>query len=180
VSPPPATSSPLCGLTRGVDHVTLPVLDLDVAEQFYVAVLGAELLERFDAEQFLRYRPDRRAELDDPRNSPLHLSVRFGGTTRLDLFLQTYGQAAITQAHPHIAFGVTGADLDIVLRHLAASGVPVDGPRRLGPPGQASLYFFDPFGNKLEFVAMDYRRDIPIGAPDWTTLARAARPELRR
>jgi catechol 2,3-dioxygenase-like lactoylglutathione lyase family enzyme len=172
-------SSPLRGLTRGVDHVTLPVADLGVAEQFYVGVLGAELLERFDAEHFLRYRPDRRAELDDPHNSPLHLSVRLGGTTRLDLFLHPGGQAAITQAHPHIAFEVAGADLDTASYHLAVSGVPVDGPRRLGPPGQASLYFFDPFGNKLELVTGDYPRDIPIGAPDWTALARATRREIR-
>jgi len=172
----PSASSPLRGLTKGIDHVTLPVLDLGIAEQFYVGVLGAELIERFDAAQFLKYRPERRAELDDPTNSPLHISLQLGGTTRLDLFLQPYGQPAITQPHPHIAFEIAAAELDAAARHLTASGIPVDGPRRLGPPGQASLYFLDPFGNKLELVTTTYHREIPVGAPSWTQLAYSFHP----
>ena len=166
---------PLSGVYAGIDHVTYPVLDLDTAEKFYTEVLGGELLERFDAETFLRYRPERAEELANPRNSPLHLSLQFGRGARVDLFLQNFGQPAHEQAHPHLAFGVSPADLDRAVAHLRSVGVPVDGPRRLGPPGQASAYFFDPFGNKLEFVTDAYPHAIPFGAPNWDALRYAWR-----
>jgi catechol 2,3-dioxygenase-like lactoylglutathione lyase family enzyme len=161
--------SPLSGLSKSVDHITVPILDMDRAERFYVDVLGAELLERFDAQSFLKHRPDRADELKH-RNSPLHVSVRLGAGPRLDLFLQDYGQPATEQAHPHIAFEVDGRDLDGVKAHLQSAGIPVDGPRRLGPPGQASLYFIDPFGNKLEFMTNAYPGHAPVGPPDWSAL----------
>jgi catechol 2,3-dioxygenase-like lactoylglutathione lyase family enzyme len=164
-----ATDSPLRGLSKGVDHVTVPILDMDRAEHFYVDALGAELLERFDAEMFSKHRPERVAELTD-RNSPLHLSVRFGAGPRIDLFLQDYGQPATEQPHPHVAFEVEGEDLDRVKMHLQSAGIPVDGPRRLGPLGQASLYFMDPFGNKLEFMTHAYPGHALVGAPDWKAL----------
>jgi catechol 2,3-dioxygenase-like lactoylglutathione lyase family enzyme len=171
MSEPQASPSPLRGISRGIDHVTFPVLDLGVAERFYVGLLGADLLERFDASVFLKLRPERGAELENKRNSPLHLSVRLGGGPRIDLFLQDYGQPALEQAHPHLAFAVDGADLDKVKAVLDAAGIPVDGPRRLGPPGQASLYFMDPFGNNLEFMTTAYPGHAPIGAPDWKRLS---------
>ncbi|MDC0714695.1 hypothetical protein POL68_39970 [Stigmatella sp. ncwal1] len=34
----------------------------ELAERFYLEFLGAEFLERFDAETFLRFRPDRAME----------------------------------------------------------------------------------------------------------------------
>lgn len=162
-------------LVKAVDHITLPIRDLDVAQRFYVGVLGARLVERFDAETFLRYRPGREDELSGP-NSPLHVSVQLGDGPHLDLFLQVDGQPAIARANPHLAFEVNdGAALDVAMDHLASWHVAFDGPRRLGPPGQASVYFFDPFGNKLELMTNDYPREIEIGAPDWVALAAAAR-----
>lgn len=165
-----AEANPIHGMSRVVDHVTIPVADMERAERFYVAVLGAELLERFDAATFLKYRPGREDELAG-KNSPLHLSVRFGAGPRLDLFLQDYGQPSVEQAHPHVAFEVDGPNLDAVKAHLLSAGIPVDGPRRLGPPGQASLYFFDPFGNKLEFMTSAYPGHAPVGAPNWKAIA---------
>ncbi len=164
---------PLRALIRAIDHVTVPIRDLDVAQQFYVDVLGGELLERFDTARFLHHRPERYDELSGP-NSPLHLSVQLGHGPRLDLFLQADGQPEIARANPHIAFAVDGDALDAAIGHLAAAGVAVDGPRRLGPPGQASVYFFDPFGNKLELMTDAYGQELPIGAPDWRALAQAA------
>lgn len=165
--------SPLRHLIKAVDHVTVPIRDLDLAQRFYVDVLGATLLERFDAPLFLRYRPGREDELKGP-NSPLHLSLQLGAGPRLDLFLQPDGQPAIARANPHLAFEVEGDALDEAMEHLRAQGIEIDGPRRLGPPGQASAYFFDPFGNKLELMTNAYPREIPIGAPDWEALATAS------
>jgi hypothetical protein len=49
--------------------------------------------------------------------------------------------------------------------------VPIDGPRRLGPPGQASVYFADPFGNTLELVTTGYEGVVLDGPPDVGRLA---------
>jgi hypothetical protein len=53
---------------------------------------------------------------------------------------------------------------------LEARGVPVDGPRRLGPPGHASLYFFDPFGNHLELETMGFDLPVSFGPPEHSKL----------
>lgn len=171
MSEPQAAHSLLYGISRTIDHLTFPIRDLSLAERFYVGLLGAELLERFDAQVFLKLRPERAVDLENTRNSPLHLSVRFGSGPRVDLFLQDHGQAALEQAHPHLALEVDGANLDKVKTVLAAAGVPVDGPRRLGPPEQASLYFLDPFGNHLEFMTHAYPGHAPVGVPDWKCLS---------
>ncbi|MCB9760137.1 MAG: VOC family protein [Alphaproteobacteria bacterium] len=154
---------------HGFSHITLPVGDLDVAERFYVGLLGATKLRRFDRETFLRYRPDR-ADEADADNSPLHLEIRFPGTTELHLFLQR-GLAPRTPApHPHYALSVAPGDLDAFTARLRDAGVPVDGPRRLGPPGHASVYFADPFGNTLELATFGYTGEVASGAPDVSVL----------
>ena len=156
----------------GIAHVTLPITDLLSAEAFYVGVLGAELRRRFDRETFLRLRPGREAEADAD-NSPLHLELGFGGPGELHLFVQRGHRPRAPAPHPHVAFEVTPAVLDEIAARLSSEGVPMDGPRRLGPPGHASLYFVDPFGHLLEATTMGYARAIPLGPPDVEALGRA-------
>jgi extradiol dioxygenase family protein len=88
----------------------------------------------------------------------------------VDLFLQNYGQATSTQPHPHYAFHVPARDLPKWKARLEASGVPTDGPLQLGPPGQASLYFNDPFGNHLELTCFGYVDKIPVRAPQMSKI----------
>jgi catechol 2,3-dioxygenase-like lactoylglutathione lyase family enzyme len=154
----------------GFGHITLPVGDLDRAEQFYVALLGATLVRKLDRESFVRLRPDRAHEVDAD-NSPLHIAVQFPDAPELHLFLQRglleRGQVKRTPIpHPHIAMNVDHDELDVFAERLRAAKVPLDGPRRLGPPGHASLYFADPFGNTLELVTMGYRGVVEEGPPD--------------
>lgn len=156
----------------GVAHTTLPVDDLLRAEAFYVGLLGAELRRRFDRETFLRHQPGRAAEADAD-NSPLHLELGFGGAHELHLFLQRRFVPTRPEPHPHTAFSVSAVDLDAVHARLLAAGTPLDGPRRLGPPGHASLYFVDPFGHLLELVTLQYPRPIPFGPPDVRALGDA-------
>jgi catechol 2,3-dioxygenase-like lactoylglutathione lyase family enzyme len=73
--------------------------------------------------------------------------------------------------HPHIAFDVDHDALDRWIERLAAAGIRVDGPRRLGPPGHASVYFCDPFGNLLELATMGYRGTVAMGPPDLDAIA---------
>ena len=69
-------------------------------------------------------------------------------------------------------------ELDVFLARLRDAGVPVDGPRRLGPPGHASLYFADPFGNLLELVTLGYQGRVLQGIPEIAKLGWDAGPEL--
>lgn len=147
------------GRLAGIDHITIPVKDLDVAERFYAGVLGARVVARPDWEA-----------VRSGRNKAPHLSVMIGDGPRVDLFLQPYGQPELTQSHPHTAFRVRDAQDMLQLKEaLAAHGVLTYGPTRLGPPGQASLYFLDPFGNHLEFET-DNLHDVPVGPPDHSKL----------
>ena len=69
--------------------------------------------------------------------------------------------------HPHMAFFVGPGAFLKWKRRLEEQGVIVAGPTRPGPPGQASFYFNDPFGNHFEIITVgfvDY--DLPIGVPD--------------
>lgn len=165
-------SPTLRGRVLGVDHFTLAVRDMALAERFYIGLLGAELIMRVD-EEFLRriggpMPPERRAELEGP-NSPIHTSIRLGQSPRIDLFLQPTHVPTVLP-HPHFAFGVRPEELLSLRAVLNQAGVPTDGPRRLGPPGQASLYFNDPFGNHLELTTMGFIDPIPVGAPDLSRL----------
>ena len=145
-----------------LDHVTIAVRDLAVARQFYCEVLGAEHFMTIDDETFRRF--GRPPAANDGEGSH-HVSVYLGGKTRLDLFLQQSGQPAAAQGHPHYAFEVPARHLLRWKAKLEARGVPSEGPLQLGPPGQASLYFNDPFGNHLELVCLGFSKAIPIRPP---------------
>jgi catechol 2,3-dioxygenase-like lactoylglutathione lyase family enzyme len=147
----------------GLGHVTVPVLDLSLAERFYAGLLGGTVLMRIDAD-FL-------ARLGRPASpDAFHTSIGFGGEARVDLFRQEQGQPEAKAGHPHIAIRVRPEGLDGLVARLREHGVPVDGPRRLGPPGHASAYFNDPFGNHLEFETMGYAGEVPVGPPDMAAL----------
>jgi catechol 2,3-dioxygenase-like lactoylglutathione lyase family enzyme len=152
-----------------VAHVTIPVGDLEEAQAFYVDLLGADLVRRFDRETFLRYQPGRAAEADAD-NSPLHLEVKFGDSPEFHLFLQRNQVRRVPAPHPHIALQVDADELDAFRLRLVDAGVRCDGPRRLGGPGQASVYFADPWGQLLELVAEGYEGDVKYGPPDASKL----------
>jgi catechol 2,3-dioxygenase-like lactoylglutathione lyase family enzyme len=150
---------------RGLDHVTIPCLDLRTAEEFYVGILSARVLMRID-EAFLR----KVGRFDDADKGAIHTSIVFSGGPRLDLFIQSEGQPPRHAGHPHYAFHVSPDTLLKWKRRLNDAGVPTWGPTRLGPPGQASLYFNDPSGNHLELVTRGFVAEIPVGAPDMNAL----------
>ncbi len=162
----------LAGLGRprlgGLDHITIPVHDLEVARQFYCDVLGAAFVMRVDDETFKRF--GRPAAANGGEGSH-HISVCFGSRTRVDLFLQHTGQPPASAGHPHYAFEVPPRDLLKWHARLLAKGIPTEGPLQLGPPGQASLYFNDPFGNHLELECMGFSKPIPLRPPDSAKLA---------
>lgn len=153
-------------LWTGFSHLTFPVHDLNIAEEFYVGLLGGKLLEKFDRKKFLMYRPGDE-KIADAANSPLHLTIAFGESFQLQLFLQPKNiQQVVDHPHPHLALHIEPENLMPAKARLVASGVVVDGPLRLGPPGHASLYFFDPFGNHLELETMGLTEGVEMRAPN--------------
>src|SRR5450755_2451031 len=91
-----------------VDHFTIPVHDLDTARSFYCDTLGAAYLMKVDDETFKRFG---RPPAPNKGEGAHHISVFISDSTRIDLFLQSHGQSAPDQGHPHYAFGVAPRDL---------------------------------------------------------------------
>lgn len=145
-----------------LDHVTIPVRDLAIARKFYCDVLGAGYLMTVDDETFRRFGRPPAANHGEGAH---HLSVYLGGATRVDLFLQSTGQPEAMAGHPHFAFKVSPKGMRNWRNILKGLGIPFDGPIQLGPPGQASLYFNDPFGNHLEVTCFGYGEAIPVRPP---------------
>ena len=154
-----------------LEHVTIPVRDLAIARKFYCDVLGAAYLMTVDDDTFRRFG---RPPAENDGEGAHHVSVYMGGATRLDLFLQRTGQPSASVGHPHFAFKVSPTDMRKWQRLLEAKGIPSDGPIQLGPPGQASLYFNDPFGNHLEITCLGFSEAIPIRSPAMANLAWAS------
>ncbi|KYF75709.1 VOC family protein [Sorangium sp. So ce388] len=156
---------PWGGKLRAVDHLTVPCSDLQVAERFYAGLLGARVMMRVDV-PFL----ERMGRPADEIARGVHLSIVFAGGPRLDLFESSIGQPPRAASHPHCALWVAPGKLLAWRKRLNDAGVPTYGPTQLGPPGQASLYFNDPFGNRLELVTFGFTGEIPIGPPDLSAL----------
>jgi catechol 2,3-dioxygenase-like lactoylglutathione lyase family enzyme len=158
---------------RLLDHVTIPVKDLDVSRSFYCDVLGAAYMMTIDAAALEKFG---RPPAENGGDGTYHVSVLLGGSTRVDLFLQNSGQPMLTQGHPHFAFRVRPGDLLKWKARLEGSGVPTEGPLQLGPPGQASLYFNDPSGNHLEITCLGFSQKIPVRPPEMRALGWSVQP----
>lgn len=143
---------------RYVDHITIPCGDLETAEAFYVGVLGAKVMMRIDPK--LLQRMGWTAEQIEAGRA-VHLSLTLAAGPRIDLFCYPEGEPKpLADMHPHIALKASPNDYLHWKRRLEAQGVTTTEIRRPGPPGQASFYFNDPFGNHLEIIT--------LGFVDWT------------
>ncbi|HVA12716.1 MAG TPA: VOC family protein [Stellaceae bacterium] len=150
-----------------LEHITIPVRDLALARRFYCDILGGAYFMTVDDETFRRFG---RPPAEDGGEGAHHVSIYMSGATRLDLFLQRSGQPSVLQGHPHFAFRVSPKDMLRWKRVLDAAAIPSDGPIQLGPPGQASVYFNDPFGNHLEITCLGFCLEIPVRPPAMAAL----------
>ena len=129
----------------GLGHFTLPVGDMATALRFYTEVLEFEQVGvKLTPEQI------EQQKAAGTIRAP-HVSVRMVNGPRMDLFEVPYQRVEFKDDHPHYAFLVSGDNIDRCAELLRERGIPFDGPSRRGPAGGASLYFHDPWGNKLEF-----------------------------
>ena len=146
-----------------VDHITFPCDDLSLAEAFYVGVLGARIVLRVDRPTLLKMGWSLE-QIQTYRAA--HISLTLAGGPRLDLF-EYPGHQREEALHPHVAFRVKPGHFLRWKNLLAAKNVKISGPTRAGPPGQASFYFSDPFGNHLEIVTLGFvDHELPSGMHD--------------
>ena len=160
---------PWGGKLGHLDHITIPCHDAQIAEEFYVGLLGARIVNRINRSLLRRIGW---ADADIDQHAAEHLSITFAGGPRLDLFVYPQGSPVRSAPmHPHIALTVSPRRFLDWKRRLESRGVVVAGPTRPGPPGQASFYFNDPFGNHLELVTLGFVAfDLPVGVPDRSRL----------
>lgn len=150
---------------RHLDHVTVPCTDLETAEEFYVGLLGAAVVMRVDR-PLLERMGWSREQIE--ANRAAHLSLTLEAGPRIDLFEYPEGTPGPrSPMHPHTAFMVAPDGYLAWRRRLESRGVTTSEIMRPGPPGQASFYFNDPFGNHLEIVTLGFvESELPTGVPD--------------
>ena len=147
----------------GLGHFTLPVGDMAAALRFYTEVLEFEQVGPKRTPEEIE-----QAKAAGTIRAP-HLSVRMPNGPRMDLFEVPYQRVEFKDDHPHYAFLVKGEHLDACADLLRERGIPFDGPSRRGPVGGASLYFHDPWGNKLEYNCQDgYTGAVEDRPPIWS------------
>lgn len=125
---------------RHIDHLVLRVHDLEVSVNFYVSVLGCEVVRRRDDLGLI------------------HIQT---GTSMIDLVsidgpLGSKGgaaPAADARNLDHLCLRVEPFDEAVILRHLAEHHIQPSGPATInfGAEGEGlSLYIEDPDGNVVE------------------------------
>jgi catechol 2,3-dioxygenase-like lactoylglutathione lyase family enzyme len=139
--PIPETSAPL--RLTGWDHIAFSVPDLVEAERWYVDVLGAEVVSRYNWG----------GETAHP--VPPHEDIRIG-TQVISLFLGDQIGGTNVPRLFHYAFNCRNlGELEQWQAHLRSKGVSLrgDGAFVAHPGfGAVSLYFQDPWGCKLEIT----------------------------
>jgi catechol 2,3-dioxygenase-like lactoylglutathione lyase family enzyme len=130
-----------------IDHVELFVPDRHEAAGWYERVLGLEVVAAF------------RQWADDP-SGPLMISSD-GGNTKLALFSGKPQGTAQTAGFHRVAFGVTANGFIAFLGRLEDLQVTDHLGRRVAADDVVdhersySIYFADPYGNRLELTTYD-------------------------
>jgi len=130
---------------ESIDHIAIPVRDLEINQAFYVNVLG------------LQFKTTRR----NPDGTPRQTYV-LAGKNIIGLHLPGVLAGPSLSAAPRVGVGVTRKRLEQTQQNLKAAHHPFRGPIEHGDDGPLafSIYFDDPEGNHLEFCL---RRSEPLG-----------------
>jgi catechol 2,3-dioxygenase-like lactoylglutathione lyase family enzyme len=139
---PADTTAPRSVLeVTSLDHVALPVSDLDRAVAFYGGVLGLRLINESRTPP-----PPTTPHIDFAAGQArvlVYQALRTGETTPRKTAVSGVMQ------FPHVALRVT--DPATMLERLRASGHPFDGPIPSGA-GDAAVHLWDPDGNQIDLI----------------------------
>jgi catechol 2,3-dioxygenase-like lactoylglutathione lyase family enzyme len=127
-----------------IDHIAIPVRDLELNQAFYVNVLG------------LKFKTTRR----NPDGSPRQTYV-LAGENIIGLHLPGVSAETSSSAAPRIGVSVSSERFEQVEHNLISANHPFTGPfeHSADAPLVRSIYFDDPDGNHLEFCV---RRREPL------------------
>ena len=119
-----------------IDHIAIPVRDLEANQNFYVDRLG------------LKFKTTRR----NPDGSPRQTYV-LAGENIIGLHLPGIGAGPSASVGPRIGVSVCSDHFTQVEEYLRRANHPFSGPVEHSPdaPFTRSIYFDDPDGNHLEF-----------------------------
>lgn len=119
-----------------IDHIAIPVRDLEANQKFYVEILG------------LKFKTTRRNPDGSPRQTYL-----LAGDNIIGLHLPGVSAGVSPSGGPRIGVSVSSERLAQVTNNLRAANHPFTGPveHDSDAPLARSIYFDDPDGNHLEF-----------------------------
>ena len=119
-----------------IDHIAIPVRDLEVNQNFYINTLG------------LKFKTTRR----NPDGSPRQTYV-LAGDNIIGLHLPGVNAGPSASTGPRIGISVTGEQFELVERNLLSANYRFKGPVLHSTEAaiSRSIYFDDPDGNHLEF-----------------------------
>ena len=124
---------------KGLGEVSIQVRDLDAMQKFYEEVVGLEVLRRDDDERFVFFK----------------VADGYGGHSQnLALFEASNTLNPQESTLHHIALNVAIEDFETEKMRLEGLGIKIDATVHEWLHVR-SLYFYDPEGNHLEFVAYD-------------------------
>ena len=124
---------------KGLGEVSIQVRDLDVMHKFYEEVVGLVVLRRDDDERFVFFK----------------VAEGYGGHSQnLALFEASNTLNPQESTLHHIALNVALEDFETEKMRLEGLGLKIDATVHEWLHVR-SMYFYDPEGNHLEFVAYD-------------------------
>jgi len=124
---------------KGLGEVSIQVRDLDVMHKFYQEVVGLEVLRRDDDERFVFFK----------------VAEGYGGHSQnLALFEAKNTLNPQESTLHHIALNVALEDFETEKMRLEGLGLMINATVHEWLHVR-SLYFYDPEGNHMEFVAYD-------------------------
>ena len=121
-----------------IGHVAIRVKDIDRSLDFYVGKLGFPELFRLDR---------------DGKLWIVYLRVTD------NQFIELFPDAIGDRSPPAEAIGLNHLclecdDIDTVLAEIAAHGIPLYRPRKVGPDNNLQAWIEDPDGNRIELMQM--------------------------
>jgi catechol 2,3-dioxygenase-like lactoylglutathione lyase family enzyme len=159
---------------NGIHHIALSVPDLAVARNFYVDLLGFEVVGEMSWDQSESVGKDGPASVIDEilgikSSSAKQLMIRAGNLC-LEFFEYTYpaqlpqdpNKPVNSYGYTHFALDVT--DIESVYQRLLTAGVKFHTAPKPGP-GLSSTYARDPFGNVIEIQEIFSDSAVPAVCP---------------
>lgn len=140
-----------------ISHLAMEVTDLDAAEKFYGRALGMETVCRDTDESgrgrlFMKNATEQYLILEQVKS--LSQRSRFSGPDSQNV---PDPKGGLRYKGAHLAMSVGSIEeYDEVYSRLEPNGAYLEGDLRAAhrKPGEKSVYFYDPFGNRLQLIIL--------------------------